>query len=1046
MDLNPICVSVPGDVRPYLKVCVNKIPIVCLLDSGASQSVIGKSGLDFLSKNKIPFTVMPLSTRVTTADGVDQQVLGEIELSLSVSNITRKIRCIVVPSVTQAIILGMDFGYQFNISLNFSKNSWHIHSRTAVNNVSVIQSRDELSSEQQNILQNTVDSFRELVSDTLGRTKLVEHYIDTGDARPFKQRQYLLSPAMQQHLHKEVDDMLRLGVIRPSKSPWSSPILLVKKANGELRACFDGRKLNSVTVKDSYPLPRIDSILNRLRDSRYLSSIDLRKAFWQIPLEASSCEKTAFTVPNKGLFEFVVMPFGLSNSPQTLQRTMERILGPDLLNNQVFVYLDDVIIASPTFEEHIKSLNYVRERLADAGFRISLDKCQFCRPFLSYLGYIVDQQGLRTDPSKITAILDFKSPSTSTEIKRLLGMFSYYRRFIPNFSTVASPITSLLHGTKKGQPIVWTSQAEESFNKLKTLITSAPVLASPDFNQPFFVQTDASNFGLGAVLFQKLDNQEHPIAFASKTLSVAERKYSATEKELLAVIFGIEHFRGYIEGTKFTVITDCSSLTWLHNLREPTGRLSRWCLRLSQFTFEVQHRPGTKNVVPDALSRHFDSNREPNSVIAVDTDPPDLCTIDIEHWKPDDWYLGMIKKVSENPVDYPDFKVENNRLFKHLPSLLPISTNIPDWKLVVPTDNRADILFRMHDLPTSGHLGIYKTLARISDFYYWPKLRQSVRKYVANCKICAAHKSVNQSRPGLMGAEKDISYPFQAVSMDLVGPLPKSKSGHQHILVVTDYFTKFVMVHPLRKATTKPIIKYLKDHVFYVFGVPEIVICDNGVQFRSKEFTAFMDSLKINKVWYNCKYHPQANPTERVNRVLITALSSFITDNHRTWDEHLSEVSQALRLATHEVTQIPPSFLVFGRHVPVTGDFYRTDVDENMFSVKENSCWSQELSNLPQIFVDVKKRLHQAYEVNSKHYNLRKRSVTHCVGDIVWKKNQFLSDAGNYFSKKLAPKFSACKVIKVISPLVYELSDLDGNPLGRWHVKDLKSNYCDFSE
>lgn len=1026
-NVSPVCSSVPGDSRPHLSVYIGPLSVTCLLDTGATHNVIGGAGKSLLDEHDITYSITPLNLNVTTADGIAQTVLGEINLPVTLMNVTKLIKFLMVPSITQAFILGIDFGNTFNICFDFPNNTWFFSNCNEVATVNVIKSRNTLSLIQEEILEQTISGFNDLSSDKLGRTKLVEHYIDTGDVRPFKQRQYLLSPARQAQLHQEVEEMLNLGVIQPSNSPWSSPILLVPKKNGELRACFDGRKLNSVTVKDAYPLPQVDSILNRLRDAQYLSSIDLKKAFWQIPLEKSSCEKTAFCVPGMGLFEFVVMPFGLSNSPQTLQRTIERVLGPDLLNRQVFVYLDDIIVASPTFETHIQTLNLICERLKAAGFTLQLAKCEFCRPSLSFLGFIVDKDGLRTDPEKVAAIVNYTPPTNTTEIKRLIGMISYYRRFLKNFSIIAAPITQLLHDKKKGQAVSWTSEAQEAFEKIKVLITSAPVLASPDFSQPFYIQTDASDVGVGCVLFQKLDGVEHPVAFASRSLTKAERKYSPTERELIGIIFGIEKFRGYVEGTGFTVITDCASLQWLHRLREPTGRLSRWCLRLSQFTFDVQHRPGTQNVVPDALSRQV-SFLQTQSLI------------------PDEWYLQTIEKILDSPDDYPDFRVEGQALYKYLPSPLPNESNLSDWKLVVPTDNREPILQQMHDDPTAAHLGTAKTMARILEFYYWPKLRQSVSRYVKNCKICASQKCDNLARPGFMGKEKEVSFPFQALSMDLLGPLPKSKRGNQYVFVVTDHFTKFVLMKPLRKATAASIITFLREHVFFVYGIPEIVIFDNGSQFVSKDFQRFLQQCKVPKIWFNARYHPQVNPTERVNRVIVTAISSYIIDNHRVWDEKLPELAQALRLAKHDTTQMPPSYLVFGRHIPVSGDFYSSGVKEDQFKVKNNLFWAQDMSLLPELHDEVKTRLHRAYETNAKYYNLRKRPLRFHIGEIVWKRNYFQSDAMNHFSKKLAPKYSACRVAKVISSLIYELNDLDGNPLGRWHIKDLKKNQCDFNE
>ena len=312
-----------------------------------------------------------------------------------------------------------------------------------------------------------------------------------------------------------------------------------------------------------------------------------------------------------------------------------------------------------------------------------------------------------------------------------------------------------------------------------------------------------------------------------------ERKYSATERELIGVIFGIEHFRGYVEGTRFCVITDCAALKWLNNLREPTGRLARWSLRLSQFDFDIRHRPGKQNVLPDALSRA-------------------IYQIDIDNFSPDDWYRNMVLSVQDRPEEFPNFRVEGDFLYKYLPSPYPMESNIPDWKLIIPTDNRQEILRKCHDDIEGSHFGVSKTMHRITELYYWPKLKQSVSQYVKTCRICAAHKSDNKCRPGLMGSEKKIRFPFQLVSMDLMGPLPRSTKGNKFLFVVTDWFSKFVLVQPLRVATSKPIMKFLRESVFSVFGVPQIVLCDNGSQFVSREFTSFLDKYKVQ----NCGIPP----------------------------------------------------------------------------------------------------------------------------------------------------------------------------------------------
>lgn len=359
--------------------------------------------------------------------------------------------------------------------------------------------------------------------------------------------------------------------------------------------------------------------------------------------------------------------------------------------------------------------------------------------------------------------------------------------------------------------------------------------------------------------------------------------------------------------------------------------------------------------------------------------------------------------------------------------------------MVIPTPNRNSVLNSCHDDPLAAHLGVAKTLSKISELYYWPKMKLSVSRYIRNCQICGEQKCSQEARPGLMGQFKRVSYPFQLISLDLLGPFPRSKKGNQHLLVVTDWFSKFVLVHPMSRATASAIIKFLENQVFLIFGVPQIVLCDNGVQFTSNEFRKLMSDYKVPKIWFNAKYHPQVNPTERVNRVLVTAISSYINGCHTNWDVNIHKIAQAIRSSKHEVTNYSPNFLTFGRYIPIDGSFYGSclnDVDTIQFD--KQTRVDEDLQELPKLFQEVRTLLRKSYERSSRQYNLRKRDYSYSVGEWVWKRNKVLSDATKNFSSKLAPKFILCKIIKVISPLVYELQDETGKNYGRWHIKDLK--------
>lgn len=999
--------------------------ILALVDTGSTSSVLGSPGFSLLHKIRVPIQYEN-SMSITTADGAAQSLLGYISVDVEVNRVVKPVKILVIPSITHALILGMDFLEIFHIEANFNNRSFNmINSSLCV--VNTLESFSDLLPTQKQDLQKVIDCFSSISpEDRLGRTHLISHVIDTGNSRPIAQRQYPLSPAMQNHLNKEIDEMLKLNIIQPSQSPWCSPLWLVPKSSGEYRVCFDGRKLNSVTVKDTYPMPQIDSILNKLRDARYLSSIDLRHAFFQIPLEASSRPKTAFAVYGKGLYEFCVMPFGLANSPKSMVRLMDMVLNPEIVP-YCFVYLDDIIIATPTFSLHLTILEKVFSRLKSANLTVNLKKCEFCRPSLRFLGFVVDSQGLRTDPEKVSAIVNYPTPKTTTEIKRLIGLVSWYRRFIKDFSTIAAPINGLLHGRKKGQKIVWSDEAESAFTQIKTRLSSAPVLASPDFSKPFVIQCDASDVGLGAVLYQECDGLEHPVAYASRSLTISERKWSVTERELIAVIFGIEKFRSYVEGSHFVVETDHASLIWLQNLNNPSGRLTRWAVKLSQFDFTIKHRKGSSNVVADALSRSV----------------ADVSVLDVSQFKPDAWYRSMMDKVQKNPELYPSFRVENNLLYKHLLPRTDIVSNLTNWKIVVPNANRLDVFKLYHENPTAGHFGVSKTLARITELYYWPRLRQSVYSYVRKCPTCASCKSSNLPQAGLMGSYRNINFPFQLISVDLLGPYPRSRNGNQYLLVVVDWFTKFVLVHPISQATSKGIVKFLENQVFLVFGVCQVISVDNGSQFISKEFKKLMSDYKVQKIWYNARYHPQVNHAERVNKVIVTTIRCFIHDNHKTWDSEIFKIAQAIRTAKHDVTGYSPAFLNFARNVPLTGDYYGqiADNSNNVVSISDKAQLITDLQEIPKLYENVRKRLYQAYQKNSHQYNLRKRPVQYHLGDRLWKRNFTLSSAPNNYSAKLAPKYVPCVVTKVISKLVYQVQDMNGTNLGNFHVKDLKPNW-----
>ena len=435
----------------------------------------------------------------------------------------------------------------------------------------------------------------------LGRTPLVKHNIDTGNAKPIRARAY--KPALKRKavIEEQIKQMLDGDQIEPSDSPWASPVVLVTKKDGSPRFCVDYRGLNSVTKKDSYPIPNITDCIDSLSGSKWFSTLDLASGYWQCEVAEDDRHKTAFTT-HKGLFQFKVLPFGLTNAPATFERLMERVLN-GLQWERCLIYLDDVICFGKTFEEASENLERVFSRLRAASLTLKPKKCHLFKKKVAFLGHVVSEAGVQCDPDKISAVKGWEVPKTVTGVRSYLGFVNYYRKYVKSFAQVASPLTAL---TQKNQPFIWTPQCQESFEILKNLLTEAPILAYPIQGEgaTYVLDTDASNFGIGGVLSQIQDGKERVIAYASKTLSRTQRKYCTTYRELLAVVTFMKHFRHYLLGQiLFTVRTDHSSLRWLMNFKDADGMIARWILSMQSFNFEIIHRRGVDHGNADGLSR-----------------------------------------------------------------------------------------------------------------------------------------------------------------------------------------------------------------------------------------------------------------------------------------------------------------------------------------------------------------------------------------------------------------------------------------------------------
>lgn len=1004
-----------GDSRPYGEVSILGKKWLGLLDSGAAVSCLGADLADSIIKQK-QLKMYPM--HLQTADGRSQAVFGNVSLEVEFKNKIEIIKFYIVPSLTQNVILGIDFWKLFDVAPS-------LIGQIDCKPLRLQDQNDlDLSETQKSKLERVISSFPSFEKEGLGKTSYMEHVIELeGNVRPVKQRYFPVSPAIEKLIHAEIDSMLELDIIEEAPhSPWSSPIVLIRKGE-KVRLCLDSRKVNSFTIKDAYPLPQIEGILSRLPKAKFISSLDLRKAFWQIPLSDNSKDLTCFTVPNRPLYRFKVMPFGLCNAPQALCRLMDQVIPPSL-KNQVFVYLDDLLIISENFEQHIQVLFEVAYKLRKANLTINIEKSKFLIKEVKYLGYIVGDGVLRTDPEKVSAVLDYPSPSTVKQLRRFLGMAGWYRRFIHNFALITTPLTDLI---KKGKKFHWNDQAQKAFEELKRKLCSAPVLSSPNYDKPFIIQCDASKYGIGAVLSQENEEKvEVPIAYFSKKLSNAQQNYSVTELECLAAILGLKKFRAYVEGQDFKIVTDHASLKWLLKQPNLTGKLARWAMKLQGFRFKIEHRRGADNLVPDWLSRiEIGSIEDSETVPLIDLNSSEFRS---------ERYLNLLTQIRANELNLPDLKIVGDQVYKR--------TEHPDgdpeketfnWKLWVPESLIDKTLENAHAPPNKMHGGISKTLERLRKNLYWPSMVADVKKFLSNCSICQQTKSPNYIMKPPMSKPRQTERCFQKIYIDLLGPYPRSKLGKIGIVIVLDHFSKFVLIKAIRNFKTPEILSFLKESVFNVFGIPETLVSDNGVQFRSSQFKEFLKKRGVHHM-YTAVYSPQANASERVNRSIIQGIRAYIRSDHREWDSNLEDIGIALRSSYHQSIRFTPYYALFGQQMVCHGSEYKL--------LKQLGSFEDTIVNhtdkLALIREKIKQNIESAFEKSANRYNLRSKVNVFKIGEKVLRRNFVNSDKAAKFCAKFAPKFLSARVVSKKGKCLYELEDEATKKVEVFHQKDIK--------
>jgi transposase InsO family protein len=1026
--------------------------LVCgdvLIDSGAASCFVSEQ---WAKEHRLLVRSLRQPLKVSLGDGVTEGTLIGMVSAAEVTTQESTASCslLVMKQLSHQVILGMPWLEAAAVTINFQLKQWNGKrlmdlsipqqgpgtgsSGRAV--LSAVKVGSEHGERLETILRCYPTAFRTdlLRRSTVSLERAIKCKITLKDpqCRPTVDGERRRSPADRGILIEVVKEMEAAGLIRPSKSPWSSQPVLVKKVRdgveiAEKRPCWDYRRVNDRIVGDAHPLPLPENMFAELTGSQVFSKMDLLKGFWQIPLEEDSKAILAMATP-LGLYEPNHMPFGMKNAPAVFQREMQRVLR-DRLGQGVMVFIDDILIHSKTVEEHEALVRWVLSRLVEEGYYAHPDKCEFFQREVSFLGHVISGKGVAVQAHKVKAVQEWPVLTKKREVRQFLGLVNYYRKFIPNFSEIARPLTDLTHDH---QPWLWGEKEQTAFDTLKQRLSTADVLAHPDSTRQWIIHTDASEFAIAGVLSQQqADETVRPVAYFSRKMSGAETKYdSIHEKELLALVKAVEHWRCYLEGSASPVLlyTDHKGLSWLNSQKELTGRQTRWVERLAELEYKVIHIAGIDNGAADALSRRTDYEGVPlvevakegrEGARAVSSEPsPPAGTVGQRTEVAEDIPVRtriVLHSTEANARSESDSKEERKERTETSGTLPPLMDEIREavsrdewyrskmaeqhpsdglvreagllrsvsgqWYIPDDSDLKTRLLYEVHDSPGGGHLGVKKTLHKLQRVCWWLGMRAEVTAYVHSCVECQRVKHSQQKPAGLLLPLPIPSRPYDTITMDFVGPFPASgERKYDYLLTVIDKFSKRVHLLPCHKTIdAHQTARLLIDNVVRQFGLPASIISDRDPRWTGVLWTELFAAMGT-KLKRSSSYHPQTDgQTERVHRVLEAMLRAYVNKKGSDWAEWLPTVEMSINSSVQEATGKTPFEL--------TGVDWKDPLTLAMTSggkVEMKSDAAREvLDGIKTAWEDARHMMMESQVKMKKYADLRRRDEQYAIGDQV---------------------------------------------------------------
>jgi hypothetical protein len=882
--------------------------------------------------------------------------------------------------------------------------------------------------------------FNGQYADELPPHRSFDHAIDMVDGKePPWGPIYALSQKELEVLREYLEDMLKSGKIRPSKSPAGAPILFVPKKEGRgLRLCVDYRGLNKVTILNRYPLPLMTELRDRVAGSKIFTKLDLKSGYNLIRIKEGDEWKTAFR-SRYGHYEYLVMPFGLANAPATFQNMMNEIFR-DMIDMGVVIYLDDILIYSESEEEHIALVKQVLARLQEHKLAIAPEKCEWHKSKVNFLGYIISAEGVEMDQEKIKTVLEWQAPESVKDVQSFLGFANFYRRFIEGYSKLTRPLTDL---TKKSEKFLWSEECQSAFDELKQRFTSAPILKHYDPEEPCIIECDASDFAIGGILSQEVERCLHPIAYHSRKMNKHEINYEIHDKELLAITSAFKEWRRYLEGAKhkINVFTDHRGLEWFAQNKPLNRRQARWALELDGYDFQIIYRPGVKNGKPDALSRRAEhrpekggQNYQPVEQVLKPGQWVPESYRDDRMWNPyaQEVLLSSVHIQGLRPVVKLSKDVEQEIVEKAGDDLIwqeqyekAKEDGAVEGEVLADVTHGGGMLYRKgkiwiprdpalkklifeseHDSRVAGHMGMDKTVELIGRNFYWPGMAEEIEDFVRSCDDCQRNKASRHKRHGTLHP-LELSYaPWDSISMDFITHLPVSDSCTS-IWVIVDRFTKMAHFIPIvdKEKTAEGCAKLFLANVWKLHGLPSDIVSDRDPVFTSSFWSELMKRLDV-RLRKSTAFRPQTDgQTERINQTLEHYLRQYCNYEQNDWSELLPLAEYAYNNSVTTATQMSPFYANYGFH-PRTN--WPVEMESKNPASRNYAHWMSSVHDQCASYLETTR------EKMSRYYDRsHKEAPPYAVGDLLMLNGKHIRT--RRAAKKLDAKlFGPFKVVRLV--------------------------------